>query len=69
MIKAIIDIVSAIRALIALFRLFNEWSYQTKVEEANRRNKERAKAIDDSKKAQSDDEIWKSQEKIVKNKP
>lgn len=67
---------SWITKLYTIFKIFLDvWNYiqeyfsSKKRAEEEKRNQEREQAIEDSKKAETDDEIWDSQDRIVNNKP
>lgn len=69
MISSIVSIFGVIRELITLIKFLFQWVGEIKEKEANERAEARLKAIQESKVAETDEEIWASQEKIVKNKP
>lgn len=65
----IVAVFQAIKALIDLIKMIRAWQVQREKAEAEKRAQELASAIGESKKADSDDEIWKSQDSIVSNRP
>jgi hypothetical protein len=61
-----------IELLLKLSRLWDQFAIyveRRKRQENEEKRKRREKAVDDSKGAQTDDEIWKSQDGIVDNLP
>lgn len=65
-IGALISVIRAVLDLIAQFRVIQEANRRAETEE---KKQKREKAIDDSKKAETDEEIWKSQDEITRNQP
>ena len=62
-------ILAAIRALYELFRFFQNWKIQQEKVAAEKRQQELEQAVENSKKAESEDEIWKSQDDVISSKP
>lgn len=60
--QAILNLFTAIRALINLIKYVQEWQRQQAKEK-------REAALKDSQNAKTDDEIWDSQDRIVNNRP
>lgn len=69
MISTIVQVFGVNRELITLIKFLCQWVGEVKEREATARAEARLKAIQESKVAETDDEIWASQSKIVKNKP
>jgi hypothetical protein len=65
----IVIVFQAIRALLDLIKFLQNWKIQQDKIKAEKRQQELEKAVDNSKNAQTDEEIWKSQDEIIKNKP
>lgn len=61
------NLISIVRALIGLYGAFKEAQEARARAEQEKRKQDRDKAIDDSKKAVTNEEIWKSQDDIVNN--
>lgn len=62
----------AIELILKILRLWDGFLDYAEVRrkiENSEKKKSRDKAVDDSKKAETEDEIWDSQERIVGNKP
>ena len=55
--------------LIGLWEQFSSYVQAQKLIEDEEKRQRREKAIEDSKKAETDEEIWKSQDGIVDNSP
>lgn len=53
----------------SLIGYLKEWQEAERRKSDELKKRERDKAIDDSKKAGTDDEIWKNQDTIVNNQP
>jgi hypothetical protein len=69
MFSKIIAAIGVIKEVIALIRMLLNWIEQEKVRVAKEREQKRNAAVDDSKKAQTDEEIWDAQDRIVDNRP
>jgi hypothetical protein len=69
MLAYIVAIAQAIKALFELVKMFQNWKIQQEKAAAEKRQQELEKAVDQSKKAETDEDIWKSQDDIVANKP
>jgi len=67
--SAIGQIIGLIRALLDLFKYFKAWQEAELAKEAAKKREKREKAVDHSKGANTDEEIWDDQEKIVETKP
>lgn len=65
----IVAVFQAIKALLDLVKFIQNWRVQQDKIEAERRQQELEKAVDKSKTAELEDEIWDSQDTIVSNKP
>jgi len=66
------NIFAVVQMILRLFKLwdqFLDWSDAQRAAEIEKRQQDRAKAIEDSKKAESDEEIWDSQDRIVDSRP
>lgn len=66
------SIFAIIELVLKLFRLwdqFLDYSDARRLAEAEAKRQSREKALEDSIKAGTDDEIWDSQDRIVDNKP
>ena len=62
-------IFSAIRALIDLIKMVNQWRIDQARLAREKAQQDLETAVDKSKGANTDDEIWKNQDDIVSNKP
>lgn len=65
-------IFSAIELILKLLKLwdgFLDWSDAKRKAEMEERQQKRDKAVDDSVNAQTEDEIWRSQDEITRNSP
>lgn len=62
-------IFAVIKALIDLFKFFRNWKVQQDKVEAGKRQQELEKAVDKVSEAQTDEEIFNEQDKIMSNKP
>lgn len=62
-------IVAAIRALYELIKFFQNWKAQQDKIEREKKQQDLEKAVDESAKAETDDEIFNNQDSIVANKP
>lgn len=62
-------LIEIIRAIFRLWNEFRAWQEREREAEAARKRIERDKAIEDLKKAKTDEEIWDAQDRIVSNKP
>lgn len=69
MISTIVSIFGVIRDLLTLIKFIFQWVSDMKEKEADERAKRRLEAIEEAKKAETDEEIWAAQDKIIKNKP
>lgn len=69
MFTKISSLIAIIKALIDLVKYFNQWQENQKIKEQLKKSQDREKAIDDLKKAETEDEIWDGQDRIVGNKP
>lgn len=63
--QSISGFVSLVRAVLDLWKMFLQWQRQQAVKQAEEKHEQLKQAIEQSKVAESDDEIWKSQEKIA----
>lgn len=68
-IAIIYSVIQLILKAIGLWEEFLNYSDAQRAAEAAERTQKRNDAIDASKKAESDDDIWKSQEDITNNLP
>ena len=67
--KFIWDLIKAWQALMDFWKELKGWQEATRLKEQEIRRQARAEAIERLKKAESDDEIFDAQEKLVKSKP
>ena len=65
----VVAIFQAIKALLDLVKYIQNWKVQQEKIEAEKRRQELENAVDNSTKAETDEDIWKSQDTIVSNKP
>lgn len=61
--------IELILKLIGLWDDFSTYTVKKHAAEQEQRKQQREKSVDDSKKAESDDDIWNSQDGIVSNSP
>jgi hypothetical protein len=69
MFSKISSLIAIIKAVIDLVKYLKKWLDDEKAKEALKKRLAREAAVDDSKKASTEDEIWDSQGRIVGNKP
>jgi hypothetical protein len=69
MLAAISGIASAIRALFELWKYWRQWKLEQEKIEAITRQQELEKAVDQSKTATTEKEIWDAQDSIVSKRP
>jgi hypothetical protein len=69
MLAQIMSIISVIRALLDLWKYFQNYQESARKAEAEKKRQAREEAIDQSVKAETQEEIWASQDKIASNKP
>lgn len=62
-------LIQVIKALFGLWSDFKEWQRVQKAKEDAARHDELVKGVDEAKKAETEDDIWKSQEDITNNLP
>lgn len=65
----IFALIELILGLLKLKDQFFDWYTEKHSAEIEKRAQKRDQAVDQSKKAETDDDIWKSQEDIVNNSP
>lgn len=66
------SIFALIELILKLLKLWDgliDYSDQKRATEREAAKQARDKAVDDSKKADSDEDVWKSQDEIVNNQP
>lgn len=66
---SIFAIIELILKALSLLDGFNSYMDTKRAAENAKRAQDRSAAIDDSKKAETDDEIWKSQQDVANNQP
>jgi hypothetical protein len=69
MFSKISSLIAIIKAVIDLVKYFKNWLDEEREKEALKKRQARESAVNDSKKAESEDEIWDSQERVTDNKP
>lgn len=69
MIGKVFVIIQLLLKLFGAWEAFMDWMSDSYAVELDERAARRRKAIEESKKAESDAEIWESQDKIVDNLP
>mgnify|MGYP001029681247 CR=1 FL=1 len=69
MLSKLMSIISVLRALIDLFKYLQNWIEQQRKIEAAKRQEALEQAVDESLAAETDEDIWNAQNKIVSNKP
>lgn len=66
---AIWDVIKLILAFFGLYKEAKDAAEVARRAEAEQRTQQREKAVEDSKVAETDEEIWDSQDRIVRNRP
>lgn len=69
MISKFMALVSVIRAIIDFIRFLREWKRSQEIAQAAERNQHREAAIEEAKKAQTPEDAFNAQERIVNSKP
>lgn len=69
MIGTIVSIFNTIKEVLGFIKLLLNWIDDMKQNEAEEKAVRLKEAVERSKKAESDEEIWKSQDDIINNKP
>lgn len=69
MLSKLMSIISVLRALIDLFKYLQNWQAQQEKIEAAKRQEALEQAVDEALAAETDEEIWNAQDKIISNKP
>jgi DNA-binding transcriptional MerR regulator len=69
MFSSITNVIAIIKALIDLWRHLRDFLEQQRKAEAERKRQELDEAMKDAKNAKTEDEVWQSQDRIVRNKP
>ena len=69
MFASIMGILQAFRALMDLFKMIRSWKIEQEKIAGDRRQQDLEKAVDKSKTATTDKEIWDAQDSIVSNRP
>lgn len=69
MFASIMGVLQAFRALFDLFKMIRAWKIEQEKIAGDKRQQDLEKAVDQSKLAETDDEIWKNQTDIVNSKP
>lgn len=69
MIANIMSFISMIRAVLDLLKYIRNYQAQQEKIKAEKRTQDREQAVDNSVNAETEEEIWNSQEQIVSNKP
>jgi hypothetical protein len=62
-------IIAAIRAIIDLWKYFQNWKIQQEKVEAEKRQQDLENAVDKVAEGQTDEEIFNEQDKVVSNRP